>query len=275
MIGAIVGDINGSIYEFHNYRKKDFALFSSFMSFTDDSVLTIAVMKTLNETMTLSNNDVSNKKWQEIFKKTLIKNFVNSVRAFPFAGYGERFFDWAQGANNFLPYGSFGNGAAMRISAVGWIAKSEEEVKTLSKLVTEITHNHPEGFKGAEATAMAIYLAKNGASKETIKERIKEDYYSNIDSLKHEELVQNYRFDESCQGSVPQAIYCFLISKDFEDCLRTTISIGGDCDTTAAISCSIAEAFYGVPEWMEKKTKGYLPEQMLAEIEKFKDIFNL
>ena len=274
VIGAIIGDINGSVYEFHNYRKKDFKLFASRMSPTDDSVLTIAVMKTFNETMTLSNNDIHNKEWQSIFKETLIKNFVEYVRKYPSAGYGGMFYNWSKSRDGYKPYGSYGNGAAMRVSPVGWVANSEEEVKILSRLVTEVTHNHPEGIKGAEATAMAIYLARTGSSKEQIQERIKKDYYSQIDSFDYEDLVKNYFFNETCQESVPQALYCFLISKDFEDCIRTTISIGGDCDTTAAISCAVADAFYGIPDWMIKETEEYLPTEMVEVIHKFKDIFN-
>ena len=142
------------------------------------------------------------------------------------------------------PYNSFGNGSAMRVSPVGWMAKSENEVKLLSKTVTEITHNHPEGLKGAEAVAMAIYLALRGSSKEQIKERMTRDYYPEIKDLKFTYLVENYKFNATCQGSVPQAIYCFLISNGLEDTIRNCIAIGGDCDTIGAIASSIAEAYY-------------------------------
>ena len=137
------------------------------------------------------------------------------------------------------PYNSFGNGSAMRISPVGWMAKSEEEVKILSKTVTEITHNHPEGIKGAEAVAMCIYLARNGYSKEQIEERMLNDYYPEISSLDFDELVENYEFSEICQKSVPQAIYCFLISNSLEDTIRNCVAIGGDCDTTGAMAGSL------------------------------------
>ena len=142
------------------------------------------------------------------------------------------------------PYNSFGNGSAMRISPVGWIANSEEEVKLLSKAVTEITHDHPEGIKGAEAVAMAIYLARQGVSKEEIGNRMIKDYYPEIANLDFAYLVSHYEFSEICQKSVPQAIYCFLISKSLEDAIRNCIAIGGDCDTTGSMAGAIAEAYY-------------------------------
>ena len=142
------------------------------------------------------------------------------------------------------PYNSCGNGSDMRISPLGWMAKTEEEVKILSKTVTEITHNHPEGIKGAEAVAMAIFLARNGYSKEQIKERMVNDYYPEIESLEFQDLVEHYDFYEICQKSVPQAIYCFLISDSLEDALRNCVAIGGDCDTTGAMAGAIAEAYY-------------------------------
>ena len=250
-LGAIIGDINGSIYEFNNIKTKDFELFQPSMHITDDSVMTLAVMKTFNDTYDEDTN-IYDLDWQKHFKQSLIKNFVSFAKQYPNAGYGGMFRMWLSGYNNYQPYGSYGNGAAMRISPVGWIAKNKNEVKLLSRLVTEVTHNHPEGIKGAEATAMAIYLAKNGATKEQIKEEIKKNYYPQLGSFRYEELVKSYYFNETCQQSVPQAIYCFLISRNFEDCIRTTISIGGDCDTTASVSCGIAEAYFGVDDHNKK-----------------------
>ena len=172
-------------------------------------------------------------------------------------GYGGRFLDWLDSRQP-KPYYSFGNGAAMRVSSVGWLANSKEEVKELSKKVTEVTHNHPEGLKGAEVTAMCIYLARHKASKEEIKEYASKYYNINFN---YEDLVKHYEFNETCQDSVPQAIYCFLISNNFEDCLRTVISIGGDSDTLGAIACSIAEAYYGIPKEIKEMVLNYFNDE--------------
>ncbi|MBQ7306981.1 MAG: ADP-ribosylglycohydrolase family protein [Clostridia bacterium] len=227
MLGAIIGDTVGSVFEFNNVRKKDINLFSNDSSFTDDSVMTLAVLEIIQKGYI---ND--NKKIIEVLKKW--------GREFPNSGYGGMFMSWIFSENS-KPYNSFGNGSAMRISPIGFYAKTEEEVKTFSKLVTEVTHNHSEGIKGAEVTAMCIYYAKSGKSKEFIKQYVSQYYDVNFN---YEELKMNYRFNETCQETVPQAIYCFLISKDFEDCIRTSVSIGGDTDTLCAISCAIAEAYY-------------------------------
>lgn len=229
MIGAIIGDVVGSRFEFNNIRTKDFELIAKDSEFTDDSVLTIAVMDIMNS------GDIS--------YENCVKTMQKWAKKYPYAGYGSKFVYWKD-MNNPRPYNSCGNGSAMRVSAVGWFAKSEDDVIALSRAVTEITHNHPEGIKGAEVTAMCIYKALHGSSKEEIKDYIISKY-PEVSNLDYEELRRTYvHGPEICQVTLPQALYCFLISTDFEDCLRTTISIGGDCDTTAAISCSIAEAFY-------------------------------
>lgn len=227
MIGALVGDYVGSVYEFNNIRTKNFNLFSKKCFFTDDSIMTLAVREIVEKKLYNSKDDIINtlKKWG---------------RNFPGRGYGGMFCWWLR-SDSREPYYSFGNGAAMRISPVGWYANSEEEVKEISRKITEVTHNHPEGLKGAEVTAMCVYYARIGKDKEFIKNYVSQ--YYNMD-FNYEDLRKNYHFNETCQNTVPQAIFCFLISKDFEDCIRTTISIGGDCDTTAAISCAIAEAYY-------------------------------
>lgn len=237
MIGAIIGDVVGSRFEFNNHKSKHFKLFDKDCFFTDDSVMTCAVADAL-----LNNKDI---------KETLRaygKHYTGR-------GYGGRFHAWIYKLID-EPYNSFGNGAAMRVSAVGWLAKSETEVKTMSKKVTEITHNHPEGLKGAEVTAMCVFMAANGCPKSEIR-KYAIGQYPEIANFNYEELKKHYRFDESCQGTVPQAIYCFLISKDFEDCLRTSVSIGGDTDTLCAISCAIADAYYGVPESIKNKILDY------------------
>ena len=227
MLGAIIGDTVGSVFEFNNVRRKDINLFSLRSSFTDDSVMTLAVMEVLQKEKVNDTNAIIS-----IFKKW--------GRTFPNSGYGLKFNSWLF-SDRSLPYNSFGNGSAMRVSPVGFYAKTEEEVKEFSKAVTQVTHNHPEGIKGAEVTAMCIFYAKNGKSKEFIKEYVEKHYDIDFD---YEDLKKNYWFNEICQDTVPQAIYCFLISKDFEDCLRTSVSIGGDTDTLCAISCAIAEAYY-------------------------------
>ena len=243
MLGAIIGDMVGSIYEFHPKKSKEFEIFNPHMDMTDDSYLTIAVAKVLMNHYPIQYDEKS----LESIKEDLIKEFVNTWERHRGAGFGGMFYLWCQDAyrgHKPIPYNSFGNGSAMRISPVGWIANSEEEVKVLSKTVTEITHNHPEGIKGAEAIAMAIYLALHGASKEEIKERMIKDYYPEIADLDFDELVRNYTFSEICQKSCPQAIYCFLISNSLEDAIRNCIAIGGDCDTTGAMAGAIAEAYY-------------------------------
>ena len=249
MIGAIIGDIVGSRFEFDNIRTKKFELFTMGSNFTDDSVMTVAVADAL-----INNKDVTS-------------TLQYYGRKYPGRGYGGRFYSWIYNDNP-KPYNSCGNGAAMRISSVGYIAKTPEEVKELSKKVTEVTHNHAEGIKAAEVTAMCIYMALHDFSKEQIEEyAIKE--YPVIKNFDYEDLRKNYRFSELSQESVPQAIYCFLISKNFEDCLRTTISIGGDCDTTAAISCAIAEAYYKkIPSKIVQQAKILLPIEFINILEK-------
>lgn len=246
MIGAIIGDCVGSKYEFNNIKTKDFNITSRDFEATDDTIMTLAVCDILQRHVA---ND----------KDEVIDTIRRWARAYPNAGYGGTFFGWALHSDDRKPYNSCGNGAAMRVSACGWYGRDEEEVKALSKAVTEVTHNHKEGLKGAEVTALCVYYARTGKSKEFIREYV-ERYY-NLD-FDYEELRRTYYHGaEICQVTVPQAIYCFLISNSFEDCLRTTISIGGDCDTTAAISCAIAEAFYkDVPAFFVRNTIDCLPK---------------
>ena len=265
MLGAIIGDMVGSLYEFHPIKRKSFNIYDNRMRMTDDSLLTIAVAKTLLKHHPIkydvqSLNDI---------QKDLINEFVLTWKKQPGAGYGAKFFDWCKKAvgGNADPYNSFGNGSAMRISPVGWIAQSEKEIKILSKTVTEITHNHPEGIKGAEAIAMCIYLALQGASKDDIKERMIKDYYPEIVNLSFNDLVENYQFSEICQKSVPQAIYCFLISTDLEDAIRNCVAIGGDCDTTGAMAGAIAEAYYQKDKLSEFEDK-YLYFMIDPSVEK-------
>lgn len=249
MIGAIIGDIVGAPYEFANKRSKNFNLFENYCMFTDDTVMTLAVAQAL--AMPHTNID------------ELSQNTVKCMQAlgekYPHCGYGFKFSQWLT-AKNPQPYNSFGNGAAMRVSPVGWVANSVEEANALSAAVTKITHNHPEGLKGAEAVAVAIVLARQGKSKEEIRRYITENYYTIDFTL--DEIRSTYQFNETCQGSVPQAFEAFFESVDFEDCIRNAVSIGGDSDTIAAIAGSIAEAYYGVPKWMEQTAMLYLPDEL-------------
>lgn len=246
MIGAIIGDTVGSKYEFNNIKTKDFEITQNDFMVTGDTILTLAVCDILQRHVAYDNDEV-------------VDTFKRWARAYPNVGYGSSFIRWALYSNSRAPYNSCGNGSAMRVSACGWYGRSEEEVKALSKAVTEVTHNHREGLKGAEVTAMCVYYARIGKSKEFIKNYVEQHYKLDFD---YEELRKTYYHgDEICQVTVPQAIYCFLISNSFEDCLRTTISIGGDCDTTAAISCAIAEAFYkDIPAFFIKGAISALPK---------------
>jgi|GEM_PF-1787181 len=246
MLGAIIGDSVGSKYEFNNIKTKDFEITENDFEATDDTIMTLAVCDILQRHVANNRDEVVNtlRRW---------------ARAYPDAGYGGRFLTWALYLNTKESYRSFGNGSAMRVSACGWYGRNEDEVKALSKAVTEVTHNHPEGLKGAEVTAMCVYYARIGKDKDFIRKYV-EQYY-NLD-FDYEELRRTYTHgEEICQNTVPQAIYCFLISNSFEDCLRTTISIGGDCDTTAAISCAIAEAYYKeIPTFLAEWTIKSLPK---------------
>lgn len=252
MIGSIVGDIAGSPYEFNNYKAKDCELFNKKSRFTDDTAMTIAVYNALKE----CNGDYSH------LEEITIKQMQKIGREHYNVGYGGMFKRWIKLADPY-PYYSVGNGAAMRISPVAEFAKTEEEVKYLSRKITGVTHNSQEGYRGAEAIAMATFLAKHGANKEQIKARMKE-YYS-LD-YNYNDLVKNYSFDVTCDGSVPVAIYCFLISNSFEDFLRTTISVGGDTDTLCAIAGSIAEYYFGIEKEFVDRAMSFLTPDLLDYI---------
>lgn len=248
MKGAIIGDICGSIYEFNNVLTKDFGpLVKIDSTVTDDTIMTIAVMDWL-----IGLNEA--KKEDGVYNLDLRYIFKAYGREFPGAGYGRKFYDWLMG-KDMEPYNSCGNGAAMRISPVGLYANSESECIELAKKVTEVTHNHPEGLKGAECIARMIFLARQGKSKEELNE-IYRHYYSDSDIFGQslEEMRAGTKGEhgkEICQFSVPQAINCFILSEGFEDCIRNCISIGGDSDTIACIAGGLAEAFYGGGEGSE------------------------
>ena len=239
MLGAIIGDIAGSLYEFESPKTKDIELFAEGSRLTDDSIMTIAVGCACADSKLDDERD---------FKFSVIWYMRRIGRQYPRAGYGGMFYRWL--ISDVMPaYNSFGNGSAMRVSPVAWVADSLEQAETLAKWSAEVTHNHPEGIKGAQAIAAAIYLARIGKSKAEIKDYIEKNYY-NLD-FTLDEIRPYYEFDVTCQGSVPQAIQCFLESADFEDAIRNAISLGGDGDTIAAMAGAIAEAYYGVPETMK------------------------
>lgn len=257
MIGAILGDVVGSVYEFDNIRTKEFPLFDKECFFTDDTVMTVAVAEAL-----LHFDKVRD---TEEFKRVLVKTMHKYGRKYPDAGYGGRFLVWVvRGYTE--PYNSCGNGSAMRVSPVGWYATSLSEAISLATASAEVTHNHPEGIKGAVAVAGAIYLARVGKSMEEIKEFVSR-YYTIDFTL--DEIRPTYEFVETCQESVPQALEAFFESESFEDAIRCAISIGGDSDTIAAITGSIAEAYYGMDEDMTGTTLSYLDMPLLEITERF------
>ena len=251
MLGAIIGDIVGSQYEWRNNKSKNFTFFTGACHYTDDSLMTLAIA----QAFTLRRG-----RWSEpCFQRFVIKKMVEMGKAHQACSWGKHFYDWFM--YNPVPYNSYGNGSAMRVSFVGWISESAEDVKYFSRLVTEVSHNHPEGIKGAESVAMAIYLARIGTSMEEIRARMIE-YYPEIETLKVDKIREYCNVDDgtfiTCQRSVPEAIICFLESTSFEDAVRNAVSLGGDADTQGAITGSIAEAYWGVPIEFEDKALTYL-----------------
>jgi ADP-ribosylglycohydrolase len=263
MLGAIIGDIAGSRFERENIKSKEFELFTEECSLTDDSIMTLAVAKTIIESNRkgLKQGDRYSDEYFSDIEKCAVKNMQKLGRKYPYCGFSGRFYKWII-SDDPKPYNSFGNGAAMRISPVGFYISDENEIEMLTKAITGVSHSHEEGIKGAEATVMAIYLARNGYGKEEIRKRINEEYYT-LD-FKIDEIRDDYVFDVTCQGSVPQAITAFLESLSFEDAIRTAVSIGGDSDTIAAIAGSIAEAYYGIPEELKAKAIFYLDDYLLG-----------
>ena len=259
MYGAISGDMIGAPYEFDRGDKtKDFPLFIRSSQFTDDSVMTIAVAEALMDTMGQDDDKI---------KAALITSMRKWGEKYPHAGYGARFIHWLRAADP-KPYGSFGNGSAMRVSAAGWLYKSLEETRHMAALTAEVTHNHPEGIKGAEATAAAIYLARTGRNKEEIKAYIVRKFGYDL-TRTCDEIRPDYRHVESCQETVPEAITAFLEGKDFEDVIRTAVSLGGDCDTLTCIAGSMAEAMYGIPDPIREECRKRLPADILALCDRF------
>lgn len=276
MIGAIIGDIVGSRFEHANHKSKDFDLFTPDCRPTDDSVMTLAVGRALMETLKSEEVSVRDNTFGTLDYAELEERAVQCMqeigRKYPDCGYGGQFKNWIFSEDP-QPYNSYGNGAAMRVSAAGLIGKTEMDALEMATRVTKISHDHKEGLKGAEAVTLSIYMARKGLSKSTIYSRINADYYTLDFSL--DDIRKSYQFDVSCQGSVPQAIKAFIESTSFEDAIRTAISIGGDSDTIAAITGSIAEAFYGVPNELKEKALGYLEDELLQIYLEWQDFKNL
>lgn len=259
MIGAILGDMIGAPYEFDRGNKtKEFPLFSRRSEFTDDSVMTIAVAEALMDTIGKTDDEI---------RDALVTSMKKWGGIYPDAGYGGMFYRWLHSSHS-EPYGSFGNGSAMRVAAAGWLYDTLEETRHMARLTAEVTHNHPEGIKGAEATASAIFLARKGCTKEEIKEYIVNEFEYDL-SRTCDEIRPGYHHVETCQQTVPEAITAFMEGKDFEDVIRTAVSLGGDCDTLTCIAGSMAEALYGVPDEIAAEGRKRLPEDMLAVLDRF------
>lgn len=252
LLGALAGDIIGSVYEFSSQKKYDFPLFRKSSKITDDSVLTLAVADAI------------------VNKHSYLECIREYALAYPDSGFGGYFREWMY-SNDPRPYNSFGNGSAMRVSAVGWAFKTVEEVLREAEKSAVVTHNHPEGIKGAQAIAMSIFLARKGESKEKIKQEIISRFGYNLDET-IDEIRPSYKFNETCQETVPQAIIAFLESQDFEDAIRTAISLGGDADTLAAITGSIAEVYYGgIPEEIAIEVQKRTPLELWDIVEQFSE----
>ena len=258
MLGAIIGDTVGTSFEWHNHRSKDFDFLTYKCEPTDDSIMTLAIAKAI-----LKSEGDANK-----LSDLAVRYMQQLGRLYPDAGYGGAFQKWIR-SNNPKPYNSFGNGAAMRVSPVGFAAKSLDEAKAMSKAVTKVTHNHPEGLKGAEATTVAIFMALHGRSMLEIRDYIDKNYYPMNFTL--DGIRDSYQFNETCQDTVPQAMMAFFESTGFEDAIRNAISIGGDSDTLAAITGGIAEAYYGIPSDIRKHELTFLDERLLAILVEFEN----
>lgn len=253
MFGAILGDIIGSPYEFdRGHKTKKFPLFVEKSHFTDDTVMTIAVADACQ--------NISSEMSDEEIRKIFIDKMLYWGNKYPWSGYGMRFIRWLAKKSP-QPYNSYGNGSAMRVSAVGWYFNDLDTVRKMAKLSAEVSHNHPEGIKGAESVAAAIFLARTGHSKEEIKEYIISKFGYDL-SRSCDEIRPNYHHVESCQETVPEAITAFLEGNSFIDVIRTAVSLGGDCDTLTAIAGSIAEAFYGVSSKMQNECFKRLPDDL-------------
>ena len=259
IIGAIIGDIVGSRFEFNNYRSTDFEFLNDKCFFTDDSVMTIAVA-----------DWVTNKRQTDRHLGLYLREWGQK---YPNSGYGGMFFRWLFSKELSSPYNSFGNGSAMRVSPCGFYAQSLDEALFLAKQSAEVTHNHPEGIKGAQSVAAAIYLAKTGSTKAIIKEYIENNFGYDL-SRTCDEIRRVYKFNETCQETCPEAIIAFLESHDYDSAIRLGISLGGDSDTIGAITGGIAAAYYGIPNSIIEEVKRFIPFEFIDIVEKFEDSMN-
>ena len=265
MYGAILGDIIGSPYEHGTSGKtKDFPLFVRECRFTDDTVMTIAV----GDAFLNARGETDD----HAIQRHLVRAMQRWGRCYPDAGYGARFSWWLTDPHP-QPYNSWGNGSAMRVCAAGWLFADLPTVRRMARLSADVSHNHPEGIKGAEAVAAAIYLARTGRSKAAIKAYIEAEFGYDL-SRSCDEIRPGYRFHASCQGTVPEAVTAFLEGRGFEDVIRTAVSLGGDCDTLTAIAGSMAEAFYGVPENLKAQCRRRLPADLRQVVDRFDAAIN-
>ncbi len=264
MYGAILGDIIGSPYEFdqNNIKTKEFPLFNKYSYFTDDTIMTLAIADGF---MKAGLNAEPDK-----IKEDVVQSMQKYGRMFPDGGYGARFIGWLFSPCP-APYNSLGNGSAMRVSSVAWLYDDLDQVRTMARISAEVTHNHPEGIKGAEATAAAIFLARTGHDKKFIKNYIEAEFDYDLHRT-CDEIRPTYHHVETCMETVPEAIIAFLESTDFEDAIRNAVSLGGDCDTLTAITGSIAEAFYPLPDALRKEVKERLPQVLLDILSAFDHI---
>ena len=262
MLGAIFGDVVGSAYEFHNTHDYNFRLLGKYSRPTDDSYMTLAVAKALMETFGQGDSAI---------RTALVRNMQEIGGRYPYAGYGGMFSNWLREKDP-QPYNSYGNGSAMRVAAAGWLYQTLDETLHAAKLTAEVTHNHPEGIKGAQAVAAAIFLARAGASKEQILNYIANKFKYNLFRTL-DEIRPDYHFEVSCQRSVPEAIIAFLEGENFEDVIRKAVSLGGDSDTIACMAGAIAEAYYGMPQEFKEETLSRLPKEMRSIAHQFRKFY--
>jgi ADP-ribosylglycohydrolase len=270
MLGAIIGDTIGSVYEFNNTKEMKFLLFGKGSSYTDDSLMALAVAKWLVEDSSHSHRSLENI-MVEIAEEypCPVGGYGSSFNRWLFAPYSLYDYDCGEFASERRPYNSWGNGSAMRVPAVGWMFDTLEKTEQVAELSASITHNHPEGIKGAQATAAAVFLARTGVTKNEIRDYIEARFGYDL-SLPWKEIQPTYGWESSCQGTVPPAIIAFLDSEDFEDAIRRAVALGGDSDTIACITGGIAEAYYkSIPEEMLAETVRRLPSQLLAILDNF------
>ena len=256
MLGAVIGDIAGSRFEWNNTKSKDFEFFAPGCRITDDSVMTLAIARAILDSAGR----------RDRLGAEAVRCMQSFGRRWARGCYGGSFSRWLMSEHP-RPYGSWGNGSAMRVSACAWAASSLEDALDMARRVTEVTHDHPEGIRGAEAVTAAIWLARQGEGREAIRRHVEKRYYPLDFTL--DDIRPGYGFDVSCQGSVPQAIEAFLESEDFEDAVRNAISLGGDSDTIGAMAGSIAEAFYGIPRTFRDRASDYLPSELEDVVKEF------